>query len=190
MNWQHLALIGAIVLVLWLASQNLAAADLNVQGLDSIPDVVKKATFGNLNNNPLNVKPPPGTTWNGQIGVDYRGLCQFDTLSNGVRAGCINIVSQFRENDALSLQAFGEKYAPAGVENNNPEYGFDLASQLGVPQSQPYDWMAPGAVTKLALAVAQNEEGQASKLLLSPFMQNSVDLAFAHFGINQDVQSA
>jgi hypothetical protein len=154
------------VLVLVLARPALAPA---------LPDTEKLRIFGDLNNNPFNIKSIPGG-WRGQVGVDYRGLVMFDTMERGVRAGMINILSQFRRRPDLTLAEFGRKYAPASA-GNPPDYGERLARTLRYDPNAPYDIDAPGALERLAAAVLLNEEGAPARDALLPFLSAAADVA-------------
>jgi hypothetical protein len=154
------------VLLLVLARPALAPA---------LPDIEKIRLFGDTNNNPFNVRPIPGG-WRGQVGVDYRGLTMFDTLESGVRAGVINILTQFRRRPDLTLSEFGAKYAPASA-GNPPDYGERLARTLRYDPYAPYNIDAPGALERLAAAVLLHEEGAPARDALLPYLSAAADVA-------------
>ena len=127
--------------------------------------------------NPMDVKPPANAgAWQGQVGVDARGLCGFDTLDNGMRAGAISARYQFLANPGLSLVAFGNPYA----EQAPGVYGAHLGRVLGVDATAPYPHADPQAFQALCRAVVQLEQGQAVSLALSPLYAPAQLAAFNH----------
>lgn len=112
------------------------------------------------NNNPGNLRPPKGVTYEGQIGVDERGFAIFETPAAGRQA----LMGDIRAKMGRGLntpEAFIDRYAPAGDEN--PEdarenYKVHLATSLGLKSTA--DPFPEGAIEKLADAIHQFESGQ------------------------------
>jgi hypothetical protein len=75
---------------------------------------------GMRNNNPFNLRNSPKYKWKGQIGVDDKEFCVFDTLENGVRAGVRNLQNGYFSK-GLTIRQILEKYAPS-FENDTENY--------------------------------------------------------------------
>ncbi len=151
----------------------------------NLTDEQKKELFGNTNNNPMNIKSLPyPQKWKGQVGTLPNGLAVFDTFENGMRAGAINTLGQFRAPGVVyTLAEFGQKYAPAGVEGNESGYGVKLAKQLGVEADDPFIDAIPRRLGDLCKAIIQNEEGPAARKAAEPFMALAVSQARAHYDV-------
>jgi len=117
------------------------------------------STVADYNNNPGNIKPPKGVTYDGQIGVDDRGFAIFENKDYG-RKALINDIEIKIKNGLTSPEAFINRYAPAGDEN--PEearinYKIYLADQLGLKSTA--ENFPKDSAQKIADAIAQFESG-------------------------------
>jgi len=117
-------------------------------------------SLADYNNNPGNLKPPKGVTYEGQIGVDDKGFAIFETPTAG-RQALVNDVRVKMRRGLNTPEAFIDRYAPAGDEN--PEearenYKLHLATSLGLKSTS--DPFPEDAIEKLADAIHQFESGQ------------------------------
>lgn len=117
-------------------------------------------SVADYNNNPGNLRPPKGVTYDGQIGVDDRGFAIFETPAAGRRA-LVNDVQIKMRRGLNTPESFIDRYAPAGEEN--PEdarenYKLHLAASLGLKSTS--DPFPEDAAERLADAIYQFESGQ------------------------------
>ena len=117
------------------------------------------STIAEYNNNPGNLKPPKGVTYDGQIGVDDRGFAIFENKDFGRKAliGDIEIKIQ---KGLITPEAFINRYAPAGSENDEDarmNYKIFLADQLGMKSTA--DEFPKNSAQKIADAIAHFEAG-------------------------------
>lgn len=117
-------------------------------------------SVADYNNNPGNLRPPKGVTYDGQIGIDDRGFAIFETPTAGRRA-LVNDVQIKMRRGLNTPESFIDRYAPAGEEN--PEearenYKLHLASSLGLKSTS--DPFPEDAAERLAEAIYQFESGQ------------------------------
>ena len=86
------------------------------------------------NNNPGNLRPPKGVTYDGQIGVDEHGFAVFEKPEYGRNALVQDIRAKFKQG-LTNPNDFIDKYTPASKEN--PEdardnYKIHIANGLGL----------------------------------------------------------
>lgn len=111
------------------------------------------------NNNPGNLRPPKGVTYEGQIGVDDRGFAIFENKDYGQRA-LINDVNHKLENGIDTPSKFVDRFSPAGTENSEDSrnnYKIHLAEQLGLKSTN--DPFPKDSADKIANAVSAFESG-------------------------------
>ncbi len=147
-----LALVGA---ALWYFLKGSPAG-----GQGPAPDGATANTRGERNNNPCNVTPLVGDTWQGQTGVDTSGdtpYCIFDTPRNGIRAAGVNALTIFETQSTLTLEQFGS-YWQSGSTSANPAYGDQLASFIGIDSSTPFS--VPQSLESLLKAISNNENSE------------------------------
>ena len=117
------------------------------------------ATIADYNNNPGNIKPPKGVTYEGQIGVDDRGFAVFENKDYG-RKALVNDIEAKIKNGLTSPEAFINRYAPAGNENDEDarmNYKIFLADQLGLKSTA--EKFPEDSAHKIADAIAHFEAG-------------------------------
>jgi len=116
------------------------------------------ATIAQDYNNPGNLRPPKGVTYEGQIGIGDRGFAIFETPEAG-RTALINDIQHKIQNGLNTPDSFLDKYAPEG---DNPDdvrdrYKIHLMNHLGLKSSdEPFP---KESHEKLADAIAQFESG-------------------------------
>jgi hypothetical protein len=91
-------------------------------------------TRSDFNNNPGNLRPPPGVKYEGMIGVDDKGFAIFENKEFGRRA-LINDINKKISDGLNSPDKFINKYAPASEENpelSRDNYKISLAMSLGL----------------------------------------------------------
>lgn len=116
-------------------------------------------SIADYNNNPGNLRPPKGLTYEGQIGVDERGFAVFATKDAG-RNALIQDIRAKQKQGLNNPNAFIDKYTPASQEN--PEEGRDnykirMAQHLGLKSTT--DPFPKGSEEKIADLIAQIEGG-------------------------------
>lgn len=117
------------------------------------------STIADYNNNPGNIKPPKGVTYDGQIGVDDRGFAIFENKDYG-RKALVGDIEIKLKNGLTSPEAFINRYAPAGSENDEDarmNYKIFLADQLGMKSTA--DNFPENSAQKIADAIAHFESG-------------------------------
>lgn len=117
------------------------------------------STIADYNNNPGNIKPPKGVTYDGQIGVDDRGFAIFENKDYG-RKALVNDIEIKIKNGLVTPEAFINRYAPAGDENDEDarmNYKIFLADQLGLKSTA--DKFPEDSAKRIADAIAHFEAG-------------------------------
>ena len=116
-------------------------------------------TLAQWYNNPGNLRPPKGVTYEGQVGVDERGFAIFEEPSFGRKAliGDINIKLKRGLN---TPNKFIDVYTPAMGDNDEKgraNYKNNLASSVGI--KDPYEPFPEGSAEKIADAITGFEVG-------------------------------
>jgi hypothetical protein len=111
------------------------------------------------NNNPGNIRPPKGLTYDGQIGIDDRGFAIFATKEAG-RGALMQDIRAKQKQGLNNPNSFIDKYAPASGEN--PEeardnYKIRMAQHLGLKSTT--DPFPEGSEEKIADLIASFEAG-------------------------------
>ena len=87
-------------------------------------------TLGLRNNNPLNIRKVPGTTWKGEIpqsssplggGREGSAFVQFSSMEWGIRAAFAILQTYRRKYNATCVEEIIGRWAPK-TENNTAEY--------------------------------------------------------------------
>jgi hypothetical protein len=116
--------------------------------------------LSSYNNNPGNLRPPKGVTYQGQIGVDPKnGFAIFEDAELG-RKALINDINQKLKRGINTPDAFIDVYSPAGKENpddNQKNYKSYMARITGI--SSPSDSFPEGSAEKIADAITHFEAG-------------------------------
>ena len=108
-------------------------------------------------NNPLAIIQARPDKWEGLVG-SVNGKLQFDAMSNGVRAGIINLYNGYFRKGNNTLIGIFTTYAPLGHCGNSPiTYANFVSSQIGVPINQALDFEQ--VVVPLSLAIIRMETG-------------------------------
>jgi len=121
-----------------------------------------KESIAEYNNNPGNLRPPKGVTYQGQLGVDDRGFAIFETPEAG-RAALKQDVG-IKLNRKISAQEFVDKYAPAG--DNSAEarenYVLQIMAALDLPASDTKIEVTDENIQKMMSVIGQVESGKPS----------------------------
>ena len=139
-----------------------------------IQDVQNEANYVKIpkirNNNPGNlraVRDRYGRTvkWKGQIGVDSRGFCIFDSLENGIRAMGRNLQDYHKKYGIDSVQEITEKWVPRN-ENNTNQYIARVSERTGYHPYQTLNLEDRETVSNLIAAIIEQEHGKRVPLKL------------------------
>jgi hypothetical protein len=116
-------------------------------------------SLSDYNNNPGNLKPPKGVTYEGQIGVDDKGFAVFENKDYGQKA-LVNDITHKIEKGIDTPEKFVNMFAPAGKENSEDSrdnYKLHLAHQLGLKSTT--DPFPKDAHDKIANVISSFEGG-------------------------------
>lgn len=114
-------------------------------------------TRSDFNNNPGNLRPPPGVKYEGMIGVDDKGFAIFENKDYGRRA-LINDINKKISDGLNTPDKFINKYTPASEENpenSRDNYKIAIATALGLNDTGAE--FPKGAASKLADAITKFE---------------------------------
>lgn len=116
------------------------------------------STLSDYYNNPGNLRPPKGVTYEGQIGVGDGGFAIFETKEYG-RQALINDIEHKVGKGIDTPSAFVDRYAPAGdnSEEARDNYKIHIAEQLGLKSTG--DKFPKDSFGKIADAITQFEGG-------------------------------
>ena len=109
-------------------------------------------------NNPGNLRPPKGVTYDGQIGIGDHGFAIFETPEAG-KTALINDIQHKVENGLNTPDSFIDKYSPSGdnTDESRDNYKIHLMKQLGLKSSdEPFP---KDSHEKIADAIAHFESG-------------------------------
>lgn len=127
-----------------------------------------RETLSIYNNNPGNLRPSKGMTYEGQIGVDDRGFAVFETPDYG-RKALIGDIQAKMSQGRNTPESFIDKYAPGGkdqygdenTEEQRDNYKIWLAHKLGLKSTG--EAFPENSAEKLADAIAAFEGGSWQK---------------------------
>lgn len=114
-------------------------------------------TRSDFNNNPGNLRPPPGVKYEGMIGVDDKGFAIFENKDYGRRA-LINDINKKISDGLNTPDKFINKYTPASEENpedSRDNYKIAIATALGLNDTGAE--FPKNAAERLADAITQFE---------------------------------
>lgn len=117
-------------------------------------------TLAEYNNNPGNIRPAEGVTYDGMIGVDDKGFAVFEKPEYGQKALVNDLTHKLEKRGIKTPSQFVDVYAPAGDENDEDtrdNYKIHIAQKLGLKSTD--DPFPENAVNKLAQAVTSFENG-------------------------------
>ena len=109
-------------------------------------------TLGDRSNNPGNIRPPPGGTWQGQVGTNAAGYAVFDNAQDGARALDKNLAAYARHG-ITTPQALVERWASTSPPNEKAAYAARIQAAVG-PQ---FDLNNPATRAAIAPAIAASE---------------------------------
>ena len=108
-------------------------------------------------NNPMAIIQARPDQWVGLIGSD-NGKLKFNAMSNGLRAGIINLHNAYFKKGVNTLRGIFTKYAPLGHGANDPiNYANFVASKLNVGIDQVLKF--EDVVIPISKAIIQMETG-------------------------------
>ncbi len=117
------------------------------------------STLADYNNNPGNLKPPKGLTYEGQIGVDDNGFAVFENKDYGRKALVQDLEAKIKRG-VNTPEKFIDIYSPAGAENEETgrdNYKLYLVHKLGLKGTgEPF---GKEHIDKLADAITAFEGG-------------------------------
>jgi hypothetical protein len=117
-------------------------------------------SLADYNNNPGNLRPPKGMTYEGQIGVDENGFAIFENKSFG-RNALVRDIEIKQKRGLNNPNDFLDVYAPRSKENpeeGRQNYKTGLAGHLGL--NSPKDPFPENSVDKIADYISSFESGQ------------------------------
>jgi hypothetical protein len=107
-------------------------------------------------NNPMAIIQARPDNWQGLVSSD-KGKLKFDAMSNGVRAGIINLHNGYFKKGNNTLLGIFKVYAPSDGGNNPLNYANFVASQLNVGIDVPLDFET--VIIPLSKAIIKMETG-------------------------------
>ncbi len=118
------------------------------------------ATLAEYNNNPGNIRPAKGVTYEGMIGVDDKGFAVFENKKYGQQALNNDLKHKLEKRGIKTPAEFVDIYSPEGEENSEDardNYKIYIAQKLGLKST--HDEFPKDALPKLAEAVSNFEGG-------------------------------
>lgn len=116
--------------------------------------------LGIRNNNPLNIRKVPGTTWRGSISPDAstereRGFVRFSSIEWGLRAAFCILRTYARRHGLVSIRDIIRRWAPP-AENQTEQYIRNVCLWTGLSGQQR---LSEGDWPLLVKAMARQECG-------------------------------
>jgi hypothetical protein len=118
------------------------------------------SSLAEYNNNPGNIRPAKGVTYEGMIGVDDKGFAIFQKPEQGQQALVNDLTHKIEKRGIKTPNDFVNVYSPAGEENteeSRDNYKMHIAHSLGLKSTS--DSFPDNAVNNLAKAVSSFEGG-------------------------------
>jgi len=136
-----------------------------------------------LYNNPMGLKDDGVSKWQGMTGKDASGMLQFGTPTEGIRAGCINLIHKQTKHGYKTLsQVFSGYSADSGYASTN-KYAIDILDYLlahgFAPITIDYPIDVSGNMELICRGVIREELG------LNPYLDSVIQA-----GTNQAVLEA
>lgn len=119
-----------------------------------------KATRGERNNNPGNIRPA-SYTWQGQIGIDSGPMGSyliFERPEDGIRAIAKDLMTKYARG-LNTVHAIINRWAPPS-ENDTNAYVKAVANEVGVQPDDKIDLNDASTLTKLVTAIIRHENGR------------------------------
>lgn len=123
---------------------------------DSLASVGLSEPRGIRNNNPLNIRNNAQNKWVGQVGIDDKGFCVFDTPLNGIRAAA-KILKSYSNNNVKTIRQIVFRWTSGDLVSTQNNYVNYVAGRLGVSadvQLNTNNWAA------LLMAMSYFENGK------------------------------
>ena len=118
---------------------------------------------GLRNNNPGNLE---GTdAWQGKSGMDGNYI-QFSDIGYGIRAWLVNFHSYVVNDGIDTLQAFINKYAPAGDDNDPVAFANNVSAGTGIGLDEPLP-TDQASVTRIMQYFFTQENGESNAALIT-----------------------
>lgn len=117
-------------------------------------------SLAEYNNNPGNIRPAKGVTYEGLLGVDEKGFGIFEKPEYGQKALINDLTHKLEKRGIKTPAEFVDIYAPAGKENTEEardNYKIYIAQKFGLKSTS--DPFPENSVDKLAQAVTSFEGG-------------------------------
>jgi hypothetical protein len=109
-------------------------------------------------NNPFDLRFVASIRWVGQTG-QTRGFCDFATLNDGARAGCIDLKNAWLIHGLNTVATIIPHYAPP-TENDTEAYIVDVCKDMGIARDYPLRLDEQWPLLALSAAVWHHEQGQ------------------------------
>jgi hypothetical protein len=102
--------------------------------LMACPDLSAQTSLprGLVNNNPGDLKAPPGTSWQGTIGYDADGFAQFQNVCWGLRALATDLYTKITKDGLTTISTIIPAYAPASDNNPVANYIAAVSATAGI----------------------------------------------------------
>jgi hypothetical protein len=107
-------------------------------------------------NNPFSLIQKKPDKWRGLLKSDTKGFLYFDSVSNGVRAGFINLYNRYLNRGLDTIEKIFPVYAPP-FENDTEAYIRTVCKLTGFTPDQKLN---PNDFEKLGRAIIQVEAGK------------------------------
>jgi hypothetical protein len=121
-------------------------------------------------NNPFDLMISPAFRWQGEIIATtglVEGLCGFDTLADGLRAGFKDLLNAWKLDGLTTLSALVAHYAPPN-ENDTGDYLAGVCESTGWGRFDPLDLSDPERLEACGRAFLIEEQGEAYVNSLDP----------------------
>lgn len=119
--------------------------------------VLALVPIGIRNRNPGNIRPSKRYRWVGEIG-ESGGFCVFDTMANGCRALCLNLLAYY-DRGINTIRRAISTWAPPEDNNDTEAYIVAVSTLLEVDDEDKLDFRTESALFWLATAIGEHECG-------------------------------
>lgn len=111
--------------------------------------------------NPMNLMTTPAFTWKGELKptTDPDGrLCQFDNITDGIRAGALNLLAYNIKDGCKTIRQIITRYAPAS-ENPTDNYIAFISDWVGVDSDEQIDLATLAIIYAVISGIIHFEQG-------------------------------
>ena len=124
--------------------------------------ITKKTPRGIRNNNPLNIRRTPTSSWKGMRDEQSdKSFCQFKSMAYGFRAAFVLLKLYYTQHKLRTIRQIINRWAPSSDNNNTEAYIARVCADCCITSDQPLRYLTddPRTWLDIVAAMADVESG-------------------------------